>query len=209
MKSLRRGSMDGLGQDILQRKIEEEQNDRARWIALLRTGLCLARRGDEGSAREDPLHGRALHRHRHPKTGLPGDHRRGPGEPHLQPGHQPAGDAGHRRRAASHGLERLLVVPSRCDQGAALSDRAGRALVESAHRRLWRRPEGAAPAQGDRGCPDQVQDQSVGAAYRALPRLRHHHLDARRCTRQCSRRLPASEREFRHSRAMGERPRAA
>jgi selenium-binding protein 1 len=70
---------------------------------------------------------------------------------HLQPGHRPAGNAGHRRRAASHGLERLLVVPSRSDQATALPDRARCPLVEPAHRRLRRRPEGAAPSQGDQG----------------------------------------------------------
>ena len=104
------------------------------------------------------------------------------------------------------GLECLLVVPSRSNQATALPDRARRPLVEPAHRRLRHRPEGAAPAQGDRGRRDQVQDQSVGPAYRALPRLRHHHLDARRRAGQRARRLPAPERELRDRRALGERP---
>ena len=66
----------------------------------------------------------------------------------------------------------------------ALPDRAGRPLAPTCTSSTARTdPKAPRLHKVIEGARDQGQDQSVGAAYRALPRLRHHHLDARRCAR--------------------------
>ena len=79
----------------------------------------------------------------------------------------------------------------RCHQGAPLPDRAGRAQLEPAHRRLRDRPRKPHLHKVIEGAEIKAQDQSVGTAYRALPGLRHHHLHARRRQGQGARRLLA------------------
>ena len=150
-----------------------------------------------------------LHRHRHPEAGLPGDDRRRPGQPDLQPGDQPAGDARHGRRAAPHGLERLLVVPWR----RRPSERRylivpGVRSSEPPHRRL-RRPTRKAPSLHKVIEADEIKAKTNLSAPHTVHCLGSDIIismlgDA---GGQRARRVPAPEPGLQDRRPLGERPR--
>ena len=119
-----------------------------------------------------------------------------------------------RRRAAPLRLERLQLVsvPERAPSArrAALSGRAGAALVQHPHPGHQARPEGAEAGQDGQGGGDRRARRLFQAAHGPLRAGWHLRDRARQRRRQgAGRHLPDGPRDLRGPRPLGDRPRPA